>query len=179
MNPRIYVGTYAKYNNGRMFGEWLDPSDYQDIKEFYDACRELHSNDPLNEDIEHEFMFQDWEDIPDKYIGEGWLSADLWDWLSLDDNERASTAAYWDNVDSSADVEYALDHLAGTRDCQFETGHSAKLNWLNEYLEGTLFFDGWTQDAINYFDDEAYLRDCEIQSYDFVFRDEKLYVFYK
>ena len=37
----VYVGTYAKYNNGSLFGAWLDLSDYSDKEEFYEACREL------------------------------------------------------------------------------------------------------------------------------------------
>ena len=39
---RVYVGTYGKYNNGSLFGAWLDLSDYTDKEEFYEACRELH-----------------------------------------------------------------------------------------------------------------------------------------
>ena len=31
---RVYVGTYAKYNNGSLFGKWLDLSDYSDKDEF-------------------------------------------------------------------------------------------------------------------------------------------------
>lgn len=27
---RVYVGTYNKYNNGSLFGKWLDLSDYSD-----------------------------------------------------------------------------------------------------------------------------------------------------
>ena len=38
----VYVGTYGKYNNGSLFGAWLDLSDYADKEEFYEACRELH-----------------------------------------------------------------------------------------------------------------------------------------
>ena len=57
---RVYVGTYGKYNNGSLFGAWLDLSDYADKEEFYEACRELHKDE---EDAE--FMFQDYENIPD------------------------------------------------------------------------------------------------------------------
>ena len=39
---KVYVGTYAKYNNGSLSGAWLDLSDYSDKEEFYEACRELH-----------------------------------------------------------------------------------------------------------------------------------------
>ena len=42
---RVYVGTYAKYNNGSLFGKWLDLSDYSDKDEFLEACRELHEDE--------------------------------------------------------------------------------------------------------------------------------------
>lgn len=32
---RVYVGTYNKYNNGSLFGKWLDLSDYSDKDEFW------------------------------------------------------------------------------------------------------------------------------------------------
>ena len=34
---RVYVGTYGKYNNGSLFGAWLDLSDYSDKEDFYEA----------------------------------------------------------------------------------------------------------------------------------------------
>ena len=61
----VYVGTYGKYNNGSLFGAWLDLSDYADKEEFYEACRELHKDE---EDAE--FMFQDYENIPENLISE-------------------------------------------------------------------------------------------------------------
>ena len=57
---RVYVGTYGKYNNGSLFGAWLDLSDYSDKEDFYEACRELHKDE---EDAE--YMFQDWENVLD------------------------------------------------------------------------------------------------------------------
>ena len=35
---RVYVGTYGKYNNGSLFGAWLDLSDYSDKEDFYEAA---------------------------------------------------------------------------------------------------------------------------------------------
>ena len=43
--PRIYVGTYAKYNNGSIQGEWLDLDDYTDKSDFIQACLELHDDE--------------------------------------------------------------------------------------------------------------------------------------
>ena len=42
---RIYVGTYAKYNDGSLFGKWMDLSDYIDLNDFYEACLELHQDE--------------------------------------------------------------------------------------------------------------------------------------
>jgi len=66
---KVYVGTYAKYNNGSLSGAWLDLSDYSDKEEFYEACRELHKDE---EDAE--YMFQDWENVPEGLIDESWIS---------------------------------------------------------------------------------------------------------
>ena len=66
---RVYVGTYGKYNNGSLFGAWLNLSDYSDKEDLYEACRELHKDE---EDAE--YMFQDWENVPENLIGESWIS---------------------------------------------------------------------------------------------------------
>ena len=64
----VYVGKYGKYNDGSIFGEWLNLSDYADKEEFYTACMELH-----NDEADPEFMFQDYENIPNGLIGECWI----------------------------------------------------------------------------------------------------------
>ena len=35
----IYVGTYAKYNAGSLFGKWFNLSDFADKDEFMEACK--------------------------------------------------------------------------------------------------------------------------------------------
>lgn len=99
---RIYVGTYAKYNNGSIFGKWLDLSDYSDKEEFYDSCRELH-----NDEDDAEYMLQDWENIPSALIGESWLSDNLFEVIDtvsdLDENEQKAFYI-WLN-DSSYDID--------------------------------------------------------------------------
>lgn len=73
MTMQIYVGTYAKYNDGNLFGKWLDLEDYSDRDEFYEACAELHADEE-----DPEFMFQDWEGIPDGMISESHVSPECW-----------------------------------------------------------------------------------------------------
>ena len=33
-SPKVYVGTYGKYNNDSLKGEWFDLEDYSDYDEF-------------------------------------------------------------------------------------------------------------------------------------------------
>lgn len=50
--PQVYVGTYEKYNNGSLEGEWVDLTDFDNLKDFYRYIRELHKDER-----EPEFMF--------------------------------------------------------------------------------------------------------------------------
>jgi antirestriction protein len=110
VEPRVYVGTYAKYNDGSLKGKWLNLNDYADHEEFMEACRDLHKdeNDP-------EIMFQDYEGFPDGYYNESSISAKLWDWLELDDEEKLVVEAYQNEVGAmDADVSEALEAFQGT-----------------------------------------------------------------
>ena len=54
-NPSVYCGTYRKYNNGSLFGLWLDITKFNDYDEFIDVCRQLHADEE-----DPELMFQDY-----------------------------------------------------------------------------------------------------------------------
>lgn len=76
----IYVGTYQKYNEANLFGEWLTLSDYEDLEAFYTACKELHEDE-----TDPELMFQDWE-CPDLFkgcISESHLQKDIFEIATL------------------------------------------------------------------------------------------------
>lgn len=77
--PKVYVGTYGKYNDGDLSGEWVDLTDFSDKDEFIDYCMDLHND----EEYEPELMFQDWENIPDKFISESSIDEELWEYIEL------------------------------------------------------------------------------------------------
>ncbi|WP_281541578.1 antirestriction protein ArdA [Maribacter aestuarii] len=77
-NLQVYVGTYHKYNEGSIYGKWVDLSNYSDLGEFYKAIRELHKDEE-----DPEFMFQDYE-VPElikslDLISEGYISMDIFE----------------------------------------------------------------------------------------------------
>lgn len=148
--PRIYVGTYAKYNNGSLAGAWLDLGDYRDAGEFYGACLQLHADES-----DPELMFQDWEGIPGsgRFIGESHLADDLWpNWLCRTEAERKVLKMAWEHVDSDMSPEQALDQYAGSFDCEED--------WAFQFWEDTGMFDEIPEFAQNYIDFTAYARDC-------------------
>ena len=55
----VYVGTYSKYNNGNLAGEWIDITDFLDWEEFVEYCKNIHSDED-----EPELMYQDFENFP-------------------------------------------------------------------------------------------------------------------
>ena len=97
METKIYVGTYAKYNDGSIAGEWLTLSDYADKDEFLEACAKLHEDEH-----DPEFMFQAFEGETFGRTSEDHVDADLFEVLrELDTDQAEIYAAYRKNFDGS------------------------------------------------------------------------------
>jgi antirestriction protein len=106
--PSIYVGTYAKYNNGSIAGKWLVLSDFDSRDEFYEACKELHKDE-----ADPEYMFQDYQGFPKAFYSESSVQEELWDWLALDEDDQKLLEVYKDNVNQEGGIEEARDAFAG------------------------------------------------------------------
>lgn len=151
-NPRVYVGTYGKYNEGSIKGEWLDLEDYADYNEFMDACKEIHSDES-----DPEFMFQDYEFIPEIFGGESWIAPEIFDYIHK-------------NTEYDFDVKYALAESCSDRDEYFSkiedivvfAGCNNMEDVVMEYVEQI----GGIENAFSretlerYFDFERFGRDC-------------------
>ena len=88
---RIYVGTYAKYNNGSLQGEWVELSDFYDLDGFMERCAEIHEDEE-----EPEYMFQAWEEIPDSLIDESHLEETFFELRNeLDRLNNREKEAFW------------------------------------------------------------------------------------
>ena len=63
--PRIYVADLEAYNNGRLVGEWLDLSDYNDADELMDAIQDV-----LKKSGGEEYAIHDYENFPSSMYSE-------------------------------------------------------------------------------------------------------------
>jgi antirestriction protein len=152
-SPRIYVGTYAKYNNGSIAGAWLDLEDYSDAEEFGEACKALH---PDEEDPE--YMFQDHEGIPEGMVSESHLDEEVWEWLELEEDDREMVRVYRAHEDSSASFDYIREAFAGEADSEEDFAQQlaedigaipADAQWPNNCIDWEqaardLFMDGYS-----------------------------------
>jgi antirestriction protein len=147
--PSIWCGTYAKYNAGNLDGQWFDLEDYADKDELYAAFQAYHGPG------EHEFMFNDHQDIPGKYVGESFISPDVWDeWVSLDNDDKELLEVYQDNIDGSATLAQAQEAFEGK--CE------SKEDWAQDYWENTGLIESIPDSLQSYIDYASYARDCEM-----------------
>ncbi len=154
MSVRLYVGTYAKYNNGSIAGEWVDLDLYSTEEEFNEYIRELHSDE-----VEPEFMIQDYEGFPKEFYSESGLDSRIWEWLELDDSDREKVEAFLDCFgDCAGDVfQAAEDAYYGEYENDTELAY--------ELLESTGDLDGMPESLRYYFDYDAYARDLMINDF--------------
>ncbi len=147
--PRIYVGTYGRYNAGSLYGAWLDLDDYADAEEFYAACRQLHKGEQ-----DPEWMFQDYEGIPDQFIGESWLSPDYWDWLELVANSHLDAEVF----DAAAEVDIPADEVEE----RYIGDYSTRADLAAQLLDDTGDLDQIPEHLRYYVSFDSYGRDLEL-----------------
>lgn len=143
--PRIYVGTYHKYNSGNLGGAWLDLDDYDGKDSFYEACRELHKDEE-----DPEFMFQDFENFPSDFYGESGCDDVLWDWLELDKHEREVVSEFL-TVAGMTDTHSILEAYQGT--------YESETDYAYQYIDDTGVLNDMPENLQHYFDYEAFGRD--------------------
>lgn len=157
---RIYVGTYAKYNGGSIFGKWLDLSDYSDKEEFYEACRELHKDEQ-----DPEFMFQDWEYIPSDLIGESWLAENIFEIIEaideLDDDKKAAFEVWLNHGSHDITTKDITDLIRSFED-DFQGAYNDEEDYAYEIVDECYDLPEF---AKTYFDYAKFARDLFMGDY--------------
>lgn len=163
---KIYVGTYSKYNNGSIAGAWLDLSDYSGKEEFYEACAELHSDE-----TDHEFMFQDHENIPKELITESSIADSVFQLIEavsdLDDDRQEAFFIWANNRNADLKNEEPAELIE-----QFDElyqghydGYDVEKDFAEYITEELDLLNGMAEDLKYYFDYQAYGRDLFISDY--------------
>ena len=114
--PAIYCGTYKKYNEGSLFGAWLDLRTFDSYEEFIDVCKQLHADEE-----DPEFMFQDYQCFPAEWYSESCMDKEVFDkiiaFIQMDDDKQKAFKAYVSATgdDSISDFE---DNYEGEYDSE-------------------------------------------------------------
>ena len=174
----VYVGTWGKYNDGSLHGEWIDLSDFDTPEDFKKYCHEkIHGDEP-----DAELMFQDVEGPAwvHSVISEYGMNYDMvWGWLGLDDWEKPVVDGYIEmyGIDGFSDfdelVSAAQDAYMGGEGQDFD-------DWVQDFFSETMghmkvsdFIDkhyNWVDfdNAKMYMDNDGYGYNEEEDEYDAV-----------
>ena len=165
MSPRVYVGSYSKYNNGSIKGAWLDLENYSDRADFYEAAKALHADEP-----DPELMFQDFEGFPRSMYSESNVSDELIAYANLDEDDRELLDVYRGNY-HEGDIDKAREAFQGKYD--------SEADWAEQFLEESGGLEGVPEHLKNYINFEAYGRDARLNGdVDFIRYEGDLWVFW-
>lgn len=144
----VYVGTWAKYNDGSLYGLWIDVDTFDSADEYYDFCKALHADES-----DPELMTQDIENIPKKFYScESFNAEEYYEFCEEidDEEERAICLEYWEEVDEYAEPKSIIDRLVYKGD--------EPNDYFDELAE--LYFPEISTTEIGYyFDYEAFRRE--------------------
>lgn len=142
---QIYVGTYAKYNNGSIEGAWVDLEALADEEEFQAVIKELHKDEE-----DPEYMFQDFEGFPSEFYSESGLDSRIWEFLELDDDDKERLIAFLDCFG-----ECAEDVFEAAESAYYGT-YANDIEFAYEMVESCYNLE---EPLASYFDYERYARD--------------------
>lgn len=146
-HPAVYVGTYGKYNNGSLEGGWVNLDDFSSKEEFLKYCvQKLHANER-----DAELMFQDYENVPEGFIGESWVSDKLWDFINIDEPWEVKMAV----ANGLGNAEEAINVLE-SGDYRVFWGCDSVEDIVYEYLDEGIM----PSNPEAYFDYKKFGREC-------------------
>lgn len=149
--PALYVGTYGKYNDGDISGQWVDVASFDDYDDFIDYCLRLHADER-----DPELIYQDFQYFPRQLYSESGFGEEEFDaikaYSELDDDERDAFDAYisiFDNYDVEEFHEKYIGQFSSDQDLAYYLIDTyGGLDELpRETLENYFDYDGYGRDA--------------------------------
>lgn len=157
-HPAVYVGTYKKYNEGSLFGAWLDLLTFDDFDDYLATCHALH-----HDELDPELMVQDFMNFENGHgIEAELLSRETFDRIhqlaEFTELEQDIIKEFWAEVDNSADPATILNRLLFVGDLS-DFAYDSADEWLD-----SICFDHRTAEAVRpYFDYGAFERDLSYE----------------
>ena len=159
-NPSVYCGTYAKYNNGSLFGQWIDLTTFDSYDEFHNYCCALHADED-----DPELMMQDYECFPycyyDDCMGEDGFDKIKLYWEMCEEHKAEAVDA-WLSLTCGDDLDGFEEAYQGEWDSEVEFA---------EYIFDECYCDvlrSLPRNFTYYIDYKAFARDLFIDDYDYV-----------
>lgn len=151
---QVYVSTYAKYSSGNVKGAWVNLEIYDTEELFNEHIAELH-----NDEVDPEFMIQDFEGFPKEFYSECGLDSRVFEWLELTESDRERVEAFLDCFgDCAGDLfEAAENAFYGTADNDSDFAF--------ELLESTGDLQSIPEHLRSYFDYDTYARDLMMSDF--------------
>ena len=160
---KVYVGTYRKYNQGNLNGKWVSLFNFDNMEEYHQHLKELHSDEE-----DPEFMIQD-IDAPKafhKFINEYGIDENIFLLKNYSEEDCEIISAYCDVMGeelSEETIEEAFERYIGCFEDYYDLGY---------YYVKDLGAIEINEQAESYFDFERYGRDISynlIESGDYYF----------
>lgn len=154
----LYVGTYAKYNNGSLFGAWLKFRRYADKDEFLAACYDLHKDEQ-----DPELMFQDFENFPEKMYNECAFPDGIYELIeALEDFDEDRLTAFFEFCDNESRTEFA--DAVSDFESAYMGNYDSEEDYAEELADQLGYYDAMDKAGINraYFDEKSFARDLFI-----------------
>ena len=156
-HPAVYVGTYAKYNDGSLFGVWVDLVKCGDYNTFMDVCHNLHADE-----VDPELMNQDYECFPSVWYSESGIDEDTFDkiieYADMDDDDRDAYEAFTDSFGNES-FESFKERYMGKWD--------SEKDFAEHIVDECYNLDDMMGHLASYFDYDAYARDLFIDDFYF------------
>jgi len=160
MHSKVYVGTYAKYNNGSIKGDWIELSNFSSLEEFYEFCSELHADE-----TDPEFMFQDWENIPSELISESSLSENIFSIIEkISDLQYNTLEAFstWVSIGNHNIASDDIDSLFESFEEDYQGCYNSEEDFAYQIIDECYDLSDFVK---SYFDYERFARDLFMSDY--------------
>ena len=157
--PAIYCGTYKKYNEGSLFGAWLDLRTFDSYDEFIDVCTQLHADEE-----DPEFMFQDYQCFPEYWYSESCMGEEVFNkiiaFIHLEDDRQKAFKAYVSATGNDSISDFEED---------YEGEYDSEEDFASYIVSESYDLERMMGNLAMYFDYKAFARDLFIS--DYIFED--------